>query len=190
MAEIEHLLRKAQETVTEAGVDAEFRSAAFQKVLDLLIDSETESIPAMRRPSQGGRLEQSGPTLQRIADALGLSQTSVEELYVEENGDLGLTIPSRRLATKKALGAKQIALLVAAGRQTAGLDEGWTHVEHIRAVCKHYGRFDDKNFGSTLASMDESFQIKGKGADREVRLRQQGLERAVALIQQLADRAE
>ncbi len=84
-------------------------------------------------------------------------------------------------------GARQIATLIVVGRQAAQLEsDGWTHSSEIRKVCDHYGKFDAGNFGKTLRAMEDIFQIKGSGTNREVRARQLAYEKAAALMQDLS----
>lgn len=121
-----------------------------------------------------------------IAGKLNLPTDRVGEVYFLDGEELGLSVSSSTLATSKTEATRQIAVLIAAGRQAAGLEEsGWTGAATIRSVCDHYGKFDTVNFGTTLKNMDDVFQIKGSGQNREVRVKVPGYERAAALIDQL-----
>jgi hypothetical protein len=72
--------------------------------------------------------------LGRRARKLKVRVENVQDIF--EHGERGLQIIISAGKLDKQLGAatKQIALLVAAGRQAAGDDEDWTDVNEIRRI--------------------------------------------------------
>lgn len=193
--EIEDALQKAQEIVQNAAIDETFRPIAFGKALDELlrveaVGSSQQGTSLGKETAPYGQEQAIGAGLDGIAKKLGLEVAQVAEIYFDSDGDLGIGVPSSRLAQGKKAGARQLALLVAAGRQAGGFDEsGWTQSEVIRNVCDHYGKFDSNNFAFTITKMDNVFHIRGKGLNREVRLKQPGFEQAAALIRDLVSDA-
>jgi hypothetical protein len=190
------LLKRAEEIVIKAEVSEDLRPTAFAKVFDSLgspTRSEEETPPTgtgsdperAESSEQQSKLDSHKDFLGRIATKLQVSRESVDDVFYDDSGDLGISIASSRLAPSSKGGAKQLSLLVAAGRQAAGVDDQWTRSEKLREVCQFYGKFDVGNYGKTLAGMDDVFQFKGKGLNREVRVKQPGFEQAGELIELL-----
>ena len=98
-----------------------------------------------------------------------------------------LGITTAALAAGNTPACEQLALLIAAGRQTGGWEE-WTPTSEIRAVCDHYGRADS-NFGRTLSRMGTEFSLSTGKRNRRVRLKRPGQEKAAALVKALAGEA-
>jgi hypothetical protein len=99
--------------------------------------------------------------LARIATKLKVDIDIVDSVYFDENGDVRVGVPAGKLESGKMAGTKQLALLAAAGRQGAGLEES-TSVEKIREVADEYKRYDQANFARTISQMDNEFRIMGK----------------------------
>ena len=103
-----------------------------------------------------------------------------------DGGTVELVLPPSRFAPAKARATEQIALLVAAARQAAGLDEdGWTSVERIRDACENFKRYDSGNFASAIKGMDDVFTVRGSGRDRRVRMTAPAWQRAKELLSDL-----
>jgi hypothetical protein len=183
------LLSQAVEAVEAANVPEDLRAAAFTKAFDFLSGS--------MRPTPGGNGGQGGaaaetqmtaPTtedpLQVIADSLGVEREVVDETYHLDDGQIKLSVASRRLDEHKSAGTQQIALLLAAGRQAAGTEQ-WTATKTIREAAREYGRHDSANFASAITGMDEYFSFAGTAQQRRVRVNRRGLERAAAMIHEL-----
>jgi hypothetical protein len=189
------LLGDAHKAVQKAEIDPDLKAVAFEKAIEILAAQEglLMSPPAPPPPPEETKplLADKGDVgsgIDRIAAKLGVAPEPVHEIYVEAEGSLHLTVPSKKLDGTKSAGARQLTLLVAAGRQAGGFDEGWTHANEIRAVCKDYDKFDENNFGGVLGGMDDVFQIKGKGQSREVRMKNPGYEKAAELVTELTKR--
>ena len=121
-----------------------------------------------------------------IAQKLSLPPEVVAEVFDISSGTLDVVIGFSRLADGDAAGTKQLAILVAAGRQAAGIDtDGWTPAAEIREICKEFGKYDQANFGSTLKSMDRVFSISGSGRDRKVKMTRAGWEHVADLVSEL-----
>ena len=178
-------LTEALRIVDAVDVPTDLRSAALGCVFGALGTdvAPTSGQDASRRDS--GSAEAIGG-LAGISSRLGVSSQVVEHVYVVEGNDLELVLPSGRLDQAKSKATEQIALLVAAGRQAAGLDDAWTGVDHIRSMCEHYRRHDQANFASTIKGMDEVFVIRGSGRDRRVKMSAPGWQRASNLVVELS----
>lgn len=186
--DIRELLDSAQRAVDEAQVADDLRAVAFGRAFDWLAESAgraqaLELDRGDRRPERG-RDEADSP-LGKIADKLGVDLSRVEDVYFEDGEVLGIGVSSSKLKSGKKGGTEQLAVLLAAGRQAGGYDDGWTHSREIRDVCTHFGKFDVGNFGKTISGMGDYFQIKGKAQQREVKVKVPGYEEAARLINEL-----
>jgi hypothetical protein len=176
---LEEILRDAVTVVERAGVPDDLRGVAFERVL-------SEMRVRGRDPSVERRADPEATTLHgRIGARLGVSAEEASEVYFDEEGTLGIAVPASRLDRSKAGGTKQLALLLAAGRQAAGLEE-WTSAADIRRVCDEFGRFDSRNFAAVLMEMDDVLQFRGNRQRREARVRRTGFEQAGSLVRSLA----
>ncbi len=181
--EVAGILRAALQAVDEAEIPSELRPVAFAKAFETLTrDSAGQpASSATDRPPQAG---QEG--LQSIASRLGLPLSTVENAFVIESGRAELVIPPSRFEAAKSRATEQIALLVAAARQGAGLDDdGWTAVDHIREACEHFKRHDSSNFATTIKDMEDVLTVRGAGRDRKVRMTAPAWHRAAELLSTL-----
>jgi len=188
IVDISEALRQAEKIVDEAAVKADLRVVAFGKTLDVLLGSArggdagaTSSDSGFAPPSQGDQ-----EPLTSIARKLGVDVEAVSEVYEVRDGSFDIILGHSRFAEGMSTGARQLAVLVAAGRQAAGLDaDGWTDGADIRAICKEFGKYDQANFSGTLTSMHDNFSLSGKGSARKFKLTRAGWEYAKKLIQEL-----
>lgn len=184
----EGAIRTAVNAVDAADVPSEFRKEAFTEILHFLLrnessGSEDHMAPTVKRtveakPSSGNQLEQ-------LAGRLNIPIDLAEQAFYLDGETLEITIQSGKIAASKKTGAKEICLLLAAGRQALGLDQEWTPSALLRDACNRFGRFDRNNFGSTLSSMDNVFHIRGRQQDKEVRVLIPGFEDAGNLVRRL-----
>jgi hypothetical protein len=106
-------------------------------------------------------------------------------VYHFDSGDIKLIVASTKLLSDKRAATRQIAVLIAAGRQGSGIDASWTDSKVIREACGDLGKLDSPNFANTLNSMGDVFSFQGKGQVRKVKVIRPGYERATALITEL-----
>jgi len=185
--ELTEALKRAAEIVDEAKIPDDLRSAAFQKAVDTLMAPAPET-PAARGSAAAAPSTTASPRggLLAISQKLGLSVDVVDEVFQVADGTLDVILGYSRIASGRAAGARQIAVIVAAGRQAAGLDgDGWTPVSAIREICKEFNKFDQANFATTIVEMDQWFSVSGTGASRKVKLTRAGWEHAAQLVSEL-----
>jgi hypothetical protein len=194
---VAEVLRAAHEAVKHANIPQALQPVAFEKAVDLLV-ARADILPAAGLPQRPGAATPSGveptretggtaedKTLAKIAATLGLSPETVGDVY-HVNGDmLALGVETSKLSPHNRVASKEIALLIAAGRQAGGWDPEWTAASVIRPVAEVYGKHDG-NFSTALKEMDDEFIFSGSGAGRKVRLKRKGSENAVTLIKRLA----
>lgn len=182
--EILDSLRAARETVDEAEIPDDLKEAAFSRAFDAFLGA---SVPSAE---PGGELQSLGPSgesttaLASIGRRLALDEATISDVYHLDDGEIAIGIAPSRFDRLKSAGTKQIALLLAAGRQATGVEE-WTPVGVVRDVTRDYGRFDPSNFAATIKGMGDVFNFRGRGRDIEVRVTRPGFERARELIREL-----
>lgn len=188
MTEISDRLKAALADVEEAKIPESLKSLAFEEALRLRAGKQKASTEKEEGPGVGkepGHEPSPGMgELSAVAARFGVDSGAVNEVFVQKDGEIHLAVGAKTIAAGKATGTKEIALLVAGARQGIGSEE-WTSVNVIREECKHYGRYDSSNFGSTITEMENLFQFSGKGQGREVKLRQLAWEEAGALVRRL-----
>jgi hypothetical protein len=106
-----------------------------------------------------------------------------------EDEDLRVIVAPSRLPTKKSAATKVLAVLVAAGRQAGGFDDGWTSSAKIRDVCRDYGKLDGPNFATALGAMKHEFAFRGKGSHREVKVTRPGFVQAHRFVSEFTSGA-
>lgn len=186
--DIEDILVKAYKVVNDANIPEGLRAIAFEKSVDFLLRPGGRVIPAERIENSAthgpGAMSLEKP-LQRIAERLKVSTDRVKEVYdYDEINGLNPVVPVGKLDTTKASATREIALLVAGGRQVAGIEE-WTGVRSIREVCEHYGKYDSANFAASVRKMEEVFSFKGAGQKRQVRINKIGEEELREFFEQV-----
>ena len=166
------LITTSLKCVSDANVPAELREIAFSKIFDFLAAGTANSEPPLQRSRLAGNPDaEGGDALERIASRMGLSRDAAERVYFPEGDRLDLVVSPSRLDSAKSRATEQIALLVAAGRQAAGLDDGgWTAVDPIREACENFKRYDSSNFATTIKDMGDLLTVRGSGRDRKVRM--------------------
>lgn len=175
--EVAKILREAYDAVKAAKLPTEVEGVALSKAVDLI---------AGVRQAQGEVKKEEvaadpGDLLGKIGAKFRVNRELIEDTFEVEDGSVNLTISRTKLEALKTKGTKQIALLLAAGRQAAGLEKA-TETKVIRTVAEEYGKLDPPNFASTLAEMTDSFIISGARADKTMKARRGTFEEAGRLI--------
>lgn len=185
--QIEEILLTALRVVDDAELPDDLRAVAFSKVLErLMAEGRGEARSGLPALTTGQTTSQNGSALDRVASGLGVSTEAAGVVYYEEDDDLGIGMAHAKLPKGKAAATRELALLVASGRQAGDFDAGWTKVSEIRKWCEEFGKFDSANFAATIRDMGDAFSFKGQGQQREVRVLRPGFERARQLIEELA----
>lgn len=126
----------------------------------------------------------SGDVLDRVAQVFQVEREVLDTVYAVEDGEPTLVVSAKKIAPTKSAGARELAQLVAAARQAAGIEE-WTSASTIRAVVSDYGRLDSNNFASSIQAMDNIAVFKGKGLQREIKITRPGLESTADFIRSI-----
>jgi hypothetical protein len=179
------VLLGALQDVEAADVPGDLRVAAFEKVFELRADAvrsvefaRAGGVAGVSAPvsAKWGDLDVSDDPLAQIAQRLGVQADTVSEVFDFQDGEVELIIPAGKLSNRSATATKQIALLVAGGRQAAG-SEDWTSIDVIREVCSYFRRLDSPNFAKTIKEMDDVFNFRNPSPRKiQVRLARPGWE--------------
>jgi len=144
--------------------------------------SHADEMSAGGAPSAGASLTAlpapaEGDLVGRIAAALKIDRDVADLIYDVKDGELGYVLSARRLATDKSNATRQLAQVVAAGRQAAGLEE-WTPASVVREVVNDYGKLDGANFASYINKLDKdnACLLRDKGVNRQIKVTRSGIE--------------
>jgi hypothetical protein len=181
---IHSILADAVADVEKAGVPDDLREAAFNAAVALRTAGSTGSAaaPAAAAAVAGrGHEDWHG----RVASALGVPTADVDEAFDLDDNRLRLTIAPSRLPRQRATAMKDVALLISAARQAAGIDaDGWTSVDVIRDECRELGVLDANNFAAEIQLRDVMSQ-RGRGRSRQLKITRRGYEQAGARLREL-----
>ena len=142
------------------------------------VHSADTMLRAVESKAQGGLLD-------RVADRLHVDRAVVADVFDDSDGAIDVIVAPRKLDATKARATKQLALLVAAARQAADLEE-WTDVDEIRRLAEDYKKYDSANFASAIKEMQDDFRFKQVGRKITVKLGRPGWDRAAELVNKLA----
>jgi hypothetical protein len=190
--ELKEVLAQALRAVNEAEIPTELREIAFAKAIDLAAGPpavRTAGAVGARKLQVQDELGDDADGLQRIAGKLKLDREIVSHVYYlnPDGKSLEVVISPSRLPSKFGPAIKELALLVAAGRQAAGIDAEWTTADEVRKVCEHFKRYDASNFAAYIKQMEDVFSMRGTAHKREVRMTMPAWEQATALVARLAN---
>jgi hypothetical protein len=107
-----------------------------------------------------------------------VSSDDAGEAFDLVEGRMHLTIAPSRLPRQKAAAMKDVALLVSAARQAAGVDAEWTAAGAIRDECRDLGVLDGNNFAAEVAQLDAYLSFRGTGRSRLLKVNRRGYEEA------------
>jgi hypothetical protein len=192
------VLEAALKDVQDAGIPDDLRPVALWKAIDLragirAVAPAAAGSPATARGGSAPHLAAAmpdaeatpGDVLASIGQRLGLDRATVEEVFTVQGGEPELIVPVGKLPAKVAAATKEIAVLMAGGRQAAGVEE-WTSWDIIRAVCVDYKRIDSPNFAKTIREMGDVFNFR-KDSQRKlsVKLSRPGWDRLTEAVRRL-----
>jgi hypothetical protein len=187
------VLIKTLEDVNVTETPDDLRQIAFSKTFDLRAGiaspqagaSGAASGAAGTGASGGAGSAVSGDKLALVAAKAGTDREVVGEVYEIVDGNLELIIPAGKLSDRVASGAKEIALLIAGGRQAAEIED-WTSLDVVRAVCTDFKRLDSANFAKTIKQMEDVFNVRKESERKtQVRMSRPGWEAFGVLVKRL-----
>jgi hypothetical protein len=193
---IRGILESAHKVVAELNLEAEYRPIAYSKAVDLLAaDARIATTPpasatlAPQLSTSQALLGSPDSASNKLARALGVTAEVLELVYVISNDGVDVVLSRSKLPKEKFPAVRALTILVSAGRQGLGLDDGWTGVDVIRDVCRDFGVLDANNFAAAVSAVGDAFVLKGKGAQRQIKVTRAGFEEAARLITQFVGSA-
>ena len=181
---IEDVLREAAAAVDAAGLPDDLRGAAFTKAVDLIAGTQAPSAAEATGVPKPETKKTTSDALEMIASRFGIDLDFVDEAFAIEDDVPSLAVGRTKLANSDKGATEQIALLVAAARQAAGVED-WTESSVLREAAANYNRFDKNNLAYTVSSLEDDFSFSGKGQARRVKVRRDGFKNAGTLVKQI-----
>lgn len=194
--ELASQLNTAAELVEAAGLPDDLRAVAFAKVLETImrpapgnrVGTASNAQTGSRAQTGGTETSDHGDAMARLATKLGIDPATAAKAYDIDEDGLHVVVAPSRLHANVTTAMRQVARLVAAGRQAAGLDLEWTAVSEIRRICEDRGRFSSGHFAEQVAQLDgHGFRLRGSGQARELKANATGFEDAGQLVKELVE---
>lgn len=186
------MLKTALQAVEDANIPADLRAIAFTKAIDVLSGSDDTTTRSSRTGENGGGGGGGGPVtesdrLKKLADALSVPHERIEMLYVEHDGDLQVAADPAQLGNSTNKRAGSIGLLIAAGRQLGGWDEGPTSDAAIRSEIDRLGLYDSTNYSKHMKELGAWFNVNGTSRSATYKLKFSGREYLKALAKEITE---
>lgn len=193
-SDVTALLASAVKAVNASGADGELREEAFRVAVALLsggsvtsanVTPVAHSLDPASTPTGPGNNGQEAPDsddpLDLVARFTGCDSDVLHRVFAVQDGVPELKVPTKTLPSKKSQATADIALLVMAARQGAGVDD-YTESETIRDATKAYSKFDSNNNASYLKPLDHFVLKQGAGVKTKRKLTKPGIEAAAEKI--------
>jgi hypothetical protein len=189
------LLRAAAKAVNAAELPDPLREVAFGKAFDALAGMGTTSAPTHGDSTEAGATGtgDGAPVdetslIGKIAAKLKVTEDQVESVYEERAGELHLAVAKSKLPDGKRPAMREIALLVAAGRQAAGMEEQ-TKTQTIREECVNAGVLAKNHFAEDVGALGDYVSYKSVGSNRELRVIRPGYDEAAKRVRRISGEA-
>jgi hypothetical protein len=190
----EAILEQALKLTQATNLPTNLQGIAFEKAIDYLLrntKSQEAERPGIVPLSNVEKLVDSSQSpIEVLAQKLRIDSSVVQEIFsFEKDTGLQLIVGASKLGSERRAAMRLLAILVAGGRQVAGLEE-WTKLSTVREASEEYGKLDATNFSTVVNGMDNFFGYRGKGgAQREMRLNRSGWQELKAVIERLSSDA-
>lgn len=176
-------LRTAVRLVDAAAVPEQLHGAALVLAYRGLDAAENSTGALLAEPTAGLR----GSPVAVLAQRLGVDDVVAERVFDIDEDGAHLVVPRSSLDPRKAPAMRDVALLVAAGRQ-AVTEEEWTGFGIIREACDGRGVLDPVNFAAEVRKLDgNGVRVRGAGRDREMKVNAAGFELAGAVVRKIVE---
>jgi hypothetical protein len=180
-------IQAALRIVDGADVPDDLRAVAFEKAYESLV------VPASAGPQDqlardaargAASVGSEDGDLGRVAAKLRIAPSLVERVLDFDEDGVHLAVLRGRLARQKSAAIQQVATLVVAARQAAGLEE-WTPLSAVRRETEVLGVEDRSNFAVHMKNL-AGVRVRGSGRTGELKMNAVGYEAAADLVRQLA----
>jgi hypothetical protein len=183
-------LQDAVAAVEAAGVPEDLRPAAFSKVFEHIAGGGPSASQGRgaRGGAEAGDIER-GDAVGRIATRLGLEAEVVSRVFDVDDEGVHLTVPRSALDDSKRTAMREVARLISAARQAAGVDDEYTPLATIREACDDRGVLNSPNFAAAMQALDgDGMRFRGASGSREVKVNTAGYEKAADIVRRIAGR--
>jgi hypothetical protein len=195
-SEIVELLGRAAAAVEDAGLASDFRTAGFLQACKWLTpataaDSRPNS--ALETPQGGDKTNESsgGALLDRLAEAMKLDREKLDYVFAEEDNTLVLSVNRSQLSEDRVTAQREVALLLAAGRQIVGIDPDRTHTDAIRHQAEELGLVRKNTFRDEMGRLGSAFSSRPIGRfGRGLKVMKIGRDEALTLVRRIINEAE
>jgi len=167
----EAILEQALKLSQATTLPTNLQGIAFEKAIDYLLrnaNSQEAERPAIAPLINGENVVGSSQSpIEVLAQKLQIDSSVVQEIFsFEKDTGLQLIVGTSKLGSERRAAMRLLAILVAGGRQVAGLEE-WTKLSTVREASEQYGKLDATNFSTVVNGMDNFSDIEGKVAPKE-----------------------
>lgn len=184
------VLRAVVGAINDAEITEDLREIAFAKSFDFLTadaPAQTGRKSLVPKDPKRDDPQPESDGIAAIARKLKLEGDAVARVFDIDDDGVHLTVAHSALATQRKTAMQEVARLISAGRQGAGIDEEWTSIDAVRAACDNLGVLDAGNFAAAITKIGGAgVRIRGAGRKRELKVNAAGYESARELVTRLA----
>jgi hypothetical protein len=173
------LADQAWGALRESEVPRELYPTAFGVIYAFLAhDGPTAATPDDKSSLRGG--------LSAIAEKLGIEEEDASYLFDIEGRDLYVTVSRDQLAKDRAGALREVAFLVVAGRQAAGLDADRTDSGHVRTQGVHLSVMNKNTFREEMGKLSPYITAKDSGRfARSLKMTRGGFDEAAKIAKRI-----
>ena len=186
------LANQTWEVLQSSEIPEPKQEIAFGAIFAFLAQGGTVSGPAAPEDQPGpAAADERATGLAGIAKALKVDEETASYLYDIDGRDLDLTIARDDLSSDRATAMREVALLVVAGRQAAGIDKDRTDSNQVRKQGVHLGVMAKNTFRQEMGALNPQVTSKPQGrSGRALKITRIGYDAAGRIAQRIAARAE
>lgn len=182
-----NLVNQAYEAVKALDADDVYKIEGYKVVLKQLVEGNT-SLPREAAHNKTGSVRKAPQILEddaewadKIGHSLDLTVDEVTEIYYYNNDELKLIIDRKMLPSSKSASTIDVAALIAAGRQSLGVDMTGTPYEFIKTELVAKNCFNKKNWTGYIKNLGSRFLYEGSGSDARLKLTNKAFEDAAVI---------
>jgi hypothetical protein len=178
------------EVLQSSNIPESKQEIAFGAIFAFLAEGYSTSGAEAERPGAEAVNERSAG-LAGIAKALKVDEETASYLYDINGRDLDLTISRDDLSSDRATAMREVALLLVAGRQAAGIDKDRTDSNEVRNQGVDLGVMAKNTFRQEMGALNPQVTSKPQGRfGRALKMTRVGYDDAGKIAQRIAAKRE